>query len=297
MKILFKSDINPNLALMKLARYEVNKGNEVSLDCKFPQKVYLSKTFSHSALDYLSLNGEVVIRGGRAFNDVSLPDVIERLKPYYELYDLDYSLGATSRGCPRTCGFCDVWRREGTVCYPNSPIEEFWDEGHGKVVDISSNFFSNPDWRREIRFIKDHDLQLVIDSGIDIRTINNEILKALSDIEINDLRFAFDNPNSATKIKEGAALLREYGFDKDYTVYVLVGYNTDMCQDLERIYLLVDLGFRPYVMRYHKKDPLLNALARWVNGSYDWRGNKFSNYDRLKYPQLKHIQQIEAAIA
>jgi hypothetical protein len=281
---------------MKLARYEVNQGNKVSLKCTTPDKVYLSKIFNASTLDYLPINGEEVIKGGRAFNNHVLPYEIEHLKPYYELYDLNYSLGSTSRGCPRSCGFCDVWRREGTISYPNSPIEEFWDESHKKVVDLAPNFFSNPDWQREIRFVKEHSLELVIDSGVDIRSLNSQNLKAMSEISINDLRFAFDNPSQEPLIKKGVELLREYGFVKEYTFYVLVGYDTDIVQDLDRVYLLRSLGMRPYIMRYHKQDSLLNHLARWVNGTYQWRKKRFSTYDKLKEYQVRNIEELEKGI-
>lgn len=52
-------------------------------------------------------------------------------------------------------------------------------------------------------------------------------------------------------------------------VYVLVGYNSTIEEDLERIYTLRDLGYWPFVMVYNK-DKLpprhtLKKLQRWVN--------------------------------
>ena len=53
------------------------------------------------------------------------------------------------------------------------------------------------------------------------------------------------------------------------SVYVLCGYNTDINQDLDRIYTLIHLGYSPYVMIYdkykRKKNDDIVRMQRWVN--------------------------------
>lgn len=52
-------------------------------------------------------------------------------------------------------------------------------------------------------------------------------------------------------------------------VYVLANFNTTLEQDLERIYILRDLGYSPYVMLFNKneipKGHALRRMQRWVN--------------------------------
>ena len=53
------------------------------------------------------------------------------------------------------------------------------------------------------------------------------------------------------------------------TVFVLTNFNTTFEQDLERIYILREMGYNPYVMIYNKslttgKDNV-RRLQRWVN--------------------------------
>ena len=53
------------------------------------------------------------------------------------------------------------------------------------------------------------------------------------------------------------------------TVYVLTNFNTTIEQDLERIYILRDLGYWPYVMIYDKEHTkstdTVRRIQRWVN--------------------------------
>ena len=53
------------------------------------------------------------------------------------------------------------------------------------------------------------------------------------------------------------------------TVYILVNYDTNIEQDLERIYTIRDMGYWPYVMIYDKEHTRSNdtvrKIQRWVN--------------------------------
>ena len=66
-------------------------------------------------------------------------------------------------------------------------------------------------------------------------------------------------------------------------VYVLTGFNTTLDQDLERIYILRDIGYSPYVMIYNK-DKLprrhkLKRLQRWVNSRFAFAAcERFEDY-------------------
>jgi hypothetical protein len=52
-------------------------------------------------------------------------------------------------------------------------------------------------------------------------------------------------------------------------VYVLVGFNTTLVQDLYRIQKLIEFEVKPFVMIYNnKRDTMLRHLSRWINKRY-----------------------------
>ena len=107
----------PNLALMKLSRYHKDQGDKVGFRIDNPDKVYVSAVFSKSSdITIMEDFGEVeVVKGGSGISlDKELPNEVEDMKPDYSLYpDCNYSLGFTTRGCDRNCGFCIVHQKEG----------------------------------------------------------------------------------------------------------------------------------------------------------------------------------------
>ena len=113
----------PNLALMKLAHWHLEQGDEVTLS-RFVQRtlfereefdlVYASAIFSHSAPRLEELRGvhpEAIMGGTGAGGDLSL--TVEQVLGIdeYERYDYSiypeypWSIGFTQRGCRLNCGF------------------------------------------------------------------------------------------------------------------------------------------------------------------------------------------------
>ena len=67
------------------------------------------------------------------------------------------------------------------------------------------------------------------------------------------------------------------------TVYVLCGFDSTVEQDLDRIYTLRDIGYRPYVMIYDKQKlrsgDTLKKMQRWVNSVYTFmKVKRFEDY-------------------
>lgn len=85
---------HPNLAVMKLAGYYLEKGNTVELIEDYMQvydyeKVFISKVFTFTnvpewvlALDFISIGGTGFFPDGGS----NLPDEIEHHMPYYDIY-------------------------------------------------------------------------------------------------------------------------------------------------------------------------------------------------------------------
>ena len=129
----------PNLALMKISSFYKSKGDNVKLvKIKLkrhkdgtlkegikvdlsdkPDKIYISVIFKKNKQvvdDLVSQHSDITFDIGGSGYDLhkTLPDEIENMKPDYTLYpDNDASIGFSSRGCFRKCGFCIVHEKEG----------------------------------------------------------------------------------------------------------------------------------------------------------------------------------------
>ena len=107
--------------------------------------------------------------------------------------------------------------------------------------------------------------------GLDIRMMTEEKAKMIKCIKIKNIHFAWDRYEDKNivipKFKEFKRITQ---WDKrKLTVYVLTNFDTTIEQDLERIYILRDLGYLPYVMIYDKEHTkstdTVRRIQRWVN--------------------------------
>lgn len=294
-----------NLALMKFSAFYKAKGYLVDLARGIPSTAPLFKydhviiscifTVNEPAVrDYieqLNNSDQPVMFGGSGFFPkfkVRLGEDLEHIRPDYDLYGYDYSIGFTSRGCKRNCDFCLVPKMEGKI-KDHAPVSEFWDPKHEKIILLDNNFQASPKWKENMRFIHDHDLKVNFNQGLDIRILNDEFASVLAETKFyswnfktRSLHFAFDSMRVKKAVLKGVKILGDHGI-KPYRImfYVLVGFDTTIEQDLERIHILKDLGAYPYVMRYNKtsgNDKELLRLARWANRRYyqhiEWKDYK-----------------------
>ncbi len=123
----------PNLPLMKLAAYHKVRGDCVSwwTPEEHYDLVYKSRVFTdlYSKDTIHVSNAEQIIKGGTGYGlDSKLPDEAEHTFPDYALYPqfTDTAYGFLSRGCPRSCGFCLVSRKEGKRSLKTADLSEFW---------------------------------------------------------------------------------------------------------------------------------------------------------------------------
>lgn len=276
-----------NLALMKLSKYhklrndqvelrKVRKGS-LGLPHPNPDKVYVSCVFSKNrtlALNIKKLFSCPVEVGGYGVNDSKLQYEIEHTMPDYDLYGINYSLGFTSRGCIRNCGFCIVPKKEGYI-KDHAPISEFLDPFHDRVVLLDNNFLASSKWKENLFFIRDHDLRVNFNQGLDIRLVNRDVARLLKTIRFSTfsfkssrLHFAFDFPYLENEVRRGVKRLKEAGIPPSkLTFYFLTGFNTTHGEDMHRFEVLRELGTTPYCMKYNDRsdDRWLNHFDRWVN--------------------------------
>lgn len=280
----------PNLALMKLARHHLERGDDVEMF--FPlamsgyDKIYASKVFNFSEAPYLDPDQMTI--GGTGYDKaVTLPDDIEALQPDYSVYGYPHSIGFTQRGCRFRCKFCVVPEKEGQP-YSNNTIDEIWTQRDSDfVVLLDNDFFGNPEWKPRIDEMVKHDLKVSFSQGLNIRIITDKQAKALASVRFANIsgnkkqvHFAWDQWGKGTErlIDEGFARVMAAGI-RPYQMafFVLVGWNTTEEQDLYRIDKLHGMGCDVYVMPYNRKDEYQRRLQRWNNG-HAWRNISWRDF-------------------
>jgi len=273
----------PNLALMKLSAWHKQQRHEVDLIKGIPDtapletydKTLISCIFFQNrdkVLDYAAQFDIVQIGGSGYDYNIVLDHDVEHILPDYSLYGIDFSMGFTSRGCIRNCGFCIVPEKEGMIRH-NAFVQEFHNLGHKKVMLLDNNFQSSPNWQYNLGYINQLGLKVNFSQGLDIRLLDENFANQLSNtkyyswnFKTRSLSFAFDDLRYEEDVWAGIDLLEKAGINLNHVLfYVLIGYNTTEKQDLYRINALYERGVRPYVMPYnkHKSD-----LTRWVNRLY-----------------------------
>jgi hypothetical protein len=270
----------PNLALMKLATHHKARGDEVSLvkgikissRLVVPDIVYISCIFSENRDAALHMarqfpRSQVYIGGSGVDLKTELSAEIEHLKPDYDLFDCDYSIGFTSRGCIRKCPFCIVPEKEGHI-KAVADIYEFWDPRHKHIVLCDNNILALPEHFRYIADqISDENLTVDFNQGLDIRLLTSENVDILASLRIKpNLRFSWDNTKSESAVLRGIQLLRDAGIKRSQ-FFVLSGFDSTFEDDLYRLNRLKQEGQRAYLMRYNtvrgKRE--YNDLAAWAN--------------------------------
>ena len=172
---------HPNLALLKISGYCKGRGHIVRLICSYDEirsslhnnrdkydLLTMSRVFKFTSIPadiQNMIDSGMIYIGGTGFFEVngpSLPDEIEHHMPDYHLYDdyiqrqtggdpeklkkwedyLKYSIGFTTRGCIRHCGFC-VNRLLNKV-EKWSPVSEFLDLSRPRIYLWDDNIMAAP---------------------------------------------------------------------------------------------------------------------------------------------------------
>ena len=279
----------PNLPLMKISAWHKAQGDCVEwyspMFSDRMDKVYLSKVFGFS-IDYqYHIDADEIIKGGSGYcislvdgvetydksKESELPYEIEHIYPDYSIYGItDAAYGFMTRGCPRGCAFCHVETKEGRASRKVADLSEFW-SGQKNIVLYDPNILACKQWKDLLQQLIDSKAYVDFNQGLDIRLMTDEKAEMLKKIKTKDLHFAWDQYKDINTIVPQLKRFKEItGFSyRKLNVFVLCGFDTNIEQDLERIYTLRDLGYSPYVMLYDKenipKGHELRRLQRWVN--------------------------------
>lgn len=247
---------------MKISAWHKAAGDEVFLNLPI-----MPTDYRYASVLYDASVIEADEYGGPAVGGSRLPAEIEALKPDYELYGLEHSLGYTFRPCFNTCQFCKVPTMDHPDCDHHS-IWEFHDPAFKKIELLNNNTFHDPRWKETFEEIWDADLG-VIEHGFDLRLIDDEKAAAIKKTRfIGKPHFAWDRMQDEALIVNGLATLLKHKLH-GCRVYVLVGYNTTPEQDIYRCQKIVDHRQDPYIMPY-QRTRYCRSFKRFID-SFMWR--------------------------
>ena len=160
------------------------------------------------------------------------------------------------RGCIRTCSFCAVPALEGKPFQvrPTTRIKHLIAEGHKRVILWDNNILGESHWHEVIDELRDLNLEVDFNQGLDARLITEEVAHALTGIRLPTIRLAYDFVGMRDAVKRAVTLLRSAGLTnrryRHICCYVLYNYK-DTPQDLyERVTDLLAWGVSAYPMRY-----------------------------------------------
>ena len=306
----------PNLALMKISTYYKSKGDNVKLvKLKLkrrkdgtlkdgvkvdlsdkPDNVYISVIFKKNKQvvdDLVSQHPDITFDiGGSGYNlQKELSPEIEELKPDYTLYpEFDYSMGFSSRGCFRKCGFCIVHEKEGAFRRTQHPSEWF-DPKFRKITFFDNNILVDKEWFMEVtEWCTEKKLEVQFNQGLDIRLIDAEIAKRLLEMPKHGmLNFAWDDIKTEQAVRKGIELLKQAGFTKNklrakVQFYVYVASDDDYESGVYRCRELKKLSCNTYLMFniVNQQTQRIIDLKRWSKGKAAFWGIDIADYN----PQL-----------
>lgn len=289
----------PNLALMKISSYYKGLGDSVEFvqGNKTYDRIFASAIFTRSYDTCVSLKekyGDVIDIGGTGWDlKKVLPERIETSKPDYDLYTpemianrmrgimtkqrklekateiVNAGMGFTSRGCVRQCGFCFVPKKEGAF-KDVAEIKDLINPRSNVLILHDNNLTADPFVIDKLHEIRDRKLVVDINQGCDVRLVNEDIARALSEVKhLRSLHYAWDLMGFEKQVLEGISTLSKFIKPYRHMCFMLVGFNTTYEEDMYRFRKLVELKVDPYVMVYNEnpnKDLRLKHFARWVNG-------------------------------
>lgn len=249
-----------NIALEKIKLFYLTHNEQVRdynpLEHLLFDKIYCSSIFTFTNKSYVT---DDMICGGSGFDlTITLQPEIEKMKP-------KINIGFTTRGCIRKCPFCIVPQKEGKIKIVGN-IYDFWDRESKELIILDNNILAIPDHFKMIcDQIKNENLMVDFNQGLDHRLLNDEIAKRLKSLRYKEYRFAFDNINYESSVRKAIDTLHRHEI-KWSMWYVLVGFNTTYNEDLSRLLMLKSHDQRVFVQRYNNITNLFyTELAGWAN--------------------------------
>lgn len=219
-----------------------DEADEVHVSVTFSEDVMIAERLAEQWKHVASVK-----IGGVAYGDDSLEFIPGRyIKPGYTI---------TSRGCPRKCWFCGVWKKWPTV--NPMPIYPGWN-----VLD--DNLLAAPRWHVEAVFemLRQYDRKqrVTFTGGLEALSLQEYQVELLAGLRPKPAMFwAYDPGDAFETLERAARLMLAAGFtaaSHRLRVYVLIGFPKDTFDLAEkRLKQMMGIGLTPMAMLWSPDKP------------------------------------------
>lgn len=183
--------------------------------------------------------------GGVAYGDTSLEFIPGRyIKPGYTI---------TSRGCPRRCWFCGVWKKWPT---PNLlPIHPGWN-----ILDDNLLACPRPHVEAVFGMLRTQGRRVEFTGGLEALALEDYQVDLLASLSPRPSMFwAYDPGDEFETLRSAATRMLEAGFTREshrLRVYVMMGYPKDTFALAEaRLNQMLSIGLTPMAMLWRPERP------------------------------------------
>ena len=197
--------------------------------------------------------------GGVAYGDPGKDyfELGKYIKPGYVL---------TSRGCPRRCWFCSVWKRRPEVT--PLPICDGWN-----VLDDNLLACPEPHVRAVFEMLSNQKRRVEFTGGLEALSLQDYQVNLLAALKPRPTCFFAYDPGDAYETLESAGRrMLAAGFTREshrLRAYVLIGFPQDTFSKAEvRLRDIMRAGFTPMAMLWQPETP---AAMKWKPAP-EWRG-------------------------
>lgn len=190
--------------------------------------------------------------GGVAYGDASLDFIPGRY--------IGQGYTVTTRGCPRRCWFCGVWKKWPTVNV--LPIHEGWN-----ILDDNLLAAPRPHVEAVFDMLRRQKRRVEFTGGLEALALQDYQVGLLASLTPRpNMFFAYDPGDEFETMESAARRLLEAGFTRNshrLRCYVLIGYPKDTFALAEqRLTQMMGLGFTPFAMLW-KPDDDIKSQEKW----------------------------------
>jgi len=271
----------PNLAIMKISKYHKSKNDLVEWynPLKHYDKVYAAKVFSFTPNYGYYINADEVEFGGTGYDiHKQLIKDIDVLQPDYSIYpsiDSKTAYGFLTRGCPNSCKWCVVPKKEGGI-HPYMDVEEISIEGRSNLILMDNNILASDYGLIQMGKIAKLKLRVDFNQGLDARLVTDEIAKLLASIKwIKRIRFGCDTPSQIAECERATALIDKYGYRGEYFFYCIL--LDDFKESFDRVNHWKKKGGRylPHCQPYRDINNPFQIIPQWQKDLAGWADKKW----------------------
>ncbi|MEO5359394.1 MAG: hypothetical protein H7843_02975 [Nitrospirota bacterium] len=185
--------------------------------------------------------------------------LLKTAEPFAPDYSMNFgrkmnsSISFTSRGCVRSCKFCNVKTLEPDFFAKNN-WERDIDENLPAITFWDNNWLASPNIEEDCEKLNRIGKRVDFNQGLDARLFDNDRATLLSKINLDPVRFAFDSIIYEESVINAIRLAKKH-FTSEIRVYVLYNF-TDTPEDFfHRIDLLNREGVLSFPMEYREASP------------------------------------------